>query len=168
MHLSTTLFAFTALLAGSVQGCLYFNATLAPNHNRLTVFSWDDANNNNASNPEDIRCEGTNLSPRRENYWSVPCRSQIPNAQSDTVFDVFLDKDTGRFLDIIYRYSNPGAQGLQEGANDQNPDEFYYNFRVGSVDGLFFKSREFCAQYDLFRLIKPEALKNPCDSLDSC
>ncbi|KAK4507926.1 hypothetical protein PRZ48_001661 [Zasmidium cellare] len=161
MLFSYKLFA-ASLLASKALGCLYFNATLEDN--KLSVYSWDDANNNNATNPEDIICKGDNLDSVEENQWSVEC-SKADNAKSDTVFDVFLEPNTKRFLDIIYRYSNPNAAGLQRG---DDADEFLFNFRVASVDGRFFKSREFCAQYDILRLINPDALKNPCDSLDTC
>ena len=162
---SATLLAVASTFFAGANACLYFNATLTDT--KLSGYSWDDANNNNAANPEDILCQGQNLDQESDGYWSVPC-ARADNATSDTVFDVFLNKDNTRFLDVIYKYSNPEAAGLQQGSGDPNPDEFYFNFRVGSVDGKFFKSREFCAQYDLFRLLKPEALKNPCDSLDSC
>ncbi|KAI5356847.1 hypothetical protein Slin14017_G127810 [Septoria linicola] len=163
---SATLMALaSSLFASSAYGCLYFNATLTDT--KLSVYSWDDANNNNATNPEDIICSGTDLEATSEGQWSVPC-TRADNAKSDTVFDVFLEPNTKRFLDVIYRYSNPNAEGLQLAAGGESPDEFYFNFRVGSVDGSFFKGREFCTQYDLLRLVKPEALKNECDSLDTC
>lgn len=167
MRPATTTFLALAssLFASSAYGCLYFNATLTDT--KLSVRSWDDANNNNATNPEDIICSSDNLEQMAPGQWSIPC-SRADNAKSDTVFDVFLEPNTKRFLDIIYRYSNPGAEGLQLAAGGENPDEFYFNFRVASVDGSFFKSREFCGQYDILRLIKPEALKNECDSLDTC
>ncbi|KAM3416444.1 hypothetical protein BST61_g8039 [Cercospora zeina] len=162
---SAALLAVASTFFAGANACLYFNATLTDT--KLSVYSWDDANNNNRTNAEDIICKADNLDPKSDGYWTVPC-ARADNAQSDTVFDVFLNKDNTRFMDIIYKYSNPQAADLQSGSGDPHPDEFYFNFRVGSLDGSFFKAREFCVQYDLLRLVKPEALKNPCDSLDTC
>lgn len=150
----------TTLFVSQAFGCLHFNATLEDNS--LSVYSWDDANNNNATNKEDIICKGHDLKPVASCQWSVPC-TFADNSKSDTIFDVFLDPNNKRFLDVIYQYTNPLAANLQAG-----DDVFLFNFRVASVDGKKFKGREFCAQYDITRLIKPEALKNPCDSLDTC
>lgn len=158
----------TSLFSSSAVATLYFNATLCADQT-ISVHSWDDANNNGRQNPQDIVCKGDNLKPTAQDpvTWTVNCNS-LDNAKSDTVFDVFLSPDNKRFLDVIYRYSNPNAQGLNEVAGGEKPDEFYFNFRVGSIDGKFFKSREFSAQQDILSLVKPESLKNPCDSLDSC
>ncbi|KAK4635031.1 Ecp52 [Fulvia fulva] len=158
----------TSLFSSSAVATLYFNATLSAD-NTISVHSWDDSNNNGGQNPEDIVCKGDNLQPTAQDpvTWTVDCTS-LDNAKSDTVFDVFLNPDNKRFIDVIYRYSNPNAQGLNEVGGGENPDEFYFNFRVGSVDGKFFKSREFGAQQDILNLVKPESLKNPCDSLDTC
>ncbi|EME48848.1 hypothetical protein DOTSEDRAFT_67792 [Dothistroma septosporum NZE10] len=170
MHFSSTALVVlaTSLFSTSAVATLYFNATLSADQT-ICVHSWDDSNNNGRPNPEDIVCKGNNLHPTSQDpvTWTVDC-TRLDNAKSDTVFDVFLNTDNKRFLDVIYRYSNPNAQGLNEPAGGEKPDEFFFNFRVGSIDGRFFKSREFAAQQDILSLVKPESLKNPCDSLDSC
>jgi hypothetical protein len=153
-----------SLFVSSAYSCLYFNATIEGD--KISVYSWDDANNNDKLEPADIVCQGQSLAPVSENYWNVPC-SKADNAKSDTLFEIFREPVTKRFLDVIYRYSNPNAQGLQEG-KDANPDEFLFNFRTASVNGSFFKSREFCAQHDILELVLPQALKNPCDSTHDC
>ncbi|EME86682.1 uncharacterized protein MYCFIDRAFT_210580 [Pseudocercospora fijiensis CIRAD86] len=153
----------TSLLCSSVSATLYFNATLSGTS--LTVNSWDDTNNDGKQQPQDIICSGKDLQPVSSYQWMVKCTGGPDKRKSDTVFDVFLEPNTKRFLDVIYRYSNPDASALNVG---DNADQFLFNFRVGSVDGKFFKSREFAAQQDILHLVKPEALKNPCDSLDSC
>lgn len=165
MRASTLAAVIGSLFVSQTYACIYFNATLTPDQ-KLSVYSWDDKNNSNRTDAHDIFCIGNDLTPVSDNHWTVKCNEQ-EDAKSDTVFEVYLEPVTTRFIDIIYQYSNPDDENLQEGKSE-NPDEFLFNFRVGSVDGKFFKAREFCGQYDLFRLIKPEALKNPCDSLDSC
>ncbi|KXT15862.1 hypothetical protein AC579_10418 [Pseudocercospora musae] len=152
-----------SLLYSSVSATLYFNATL--HDTSLTVNSWDDTNNDGKQQPQDIICTGRDLKPVSTNQWNVKCTGGPDNRKSETVFDVFLEPNTKRFLDVIYRYSNPDVAALNVG---EDPDQIFFNFRVGSVDGKFFKSREFAAQQDILHLVKPEALKNPCDSLDSC
>lgn len=159
--LSTYKSLATLLLVSKALGCPYFNATLEDN--KLSVYGWDDANNNNATNPEDIICKGDNLNFCQRKPVEREC-SRADNAESDTEFDVFLEPTMKRFSDIIYRYFNPNAADLQMG---DSVEEFLFNFRVASVDGRFFKSGEFCAQYAILRLINPDGLKNLCDSLDS-
>lgn len=163
----------SSLLSTSVTATLYFNATL--HDTSLTVHSWDDNNNDGKQQPQDVICTGTNLSPESStgfspgvHSWKVPCTGGPDQRKSETIFEVFLDPYTKRFLDVIYRYSNPNVAALQETGGLESPDEVLFNFRVASVDGKFFKSREFGAQQDILGLVKPEALKNPCDSLDSC
>lgn len=157
MHFPTSTTAAVAALLFSTRAlaCLHFNATLTDDH-KLTVNSWDDSNNNDAVQPQDHICRGTDLSlvSGKDNQWSVPCDTH------GTVFDVFLDKNSGRFLDIFFSYENKEAAGL----NVDGSQDFFFNFRVGSRDGKWFKAREFCAQNDILSLIRPEALKNAADS----
>jgi hypothetical protein len=149
------LLGLTAALVPTAYSCLYWNTTIEDN--KLTAWIWDDANNNNRTNPEDTICQAHAITPYANNYWRIPCD------HTDILLEAFLDSSNSRFIDFIYQYSNPNAAALQTG----DPD-FSFTWRGASRDGHFFKGREFCAQYDILALVKPEALKNPCDSDPSC
>ncbi|KAH9844937.1 Extracellular protein 52 [Teratosphaeria destructans] len=160
--------ASTLLLPALTTACLNWNASISE-YNTLTFYAADDANNNNITDPvkepADTICQGTDIVVSGSNgsfqdlgHWFVPCSKDGAELQ------VFRDATNPYFIDVVYAYYNPEAAAeLQPG-----DPQFYFNWRGASLNGKTWKGREFCAQYDLLRLIKPEALKNECDSLDTC
>ncbi|KAF2765229.1 hypothetical protein EJ03DRAFT_355026 [Teratosphaeria nubilosa] len=165
---NTLVLASTLLLPSLTTACLNWNASISED-NVLTFYAADDANNNNITDPTkepaDTICQspelvvsGNNGSLQELGHWFVPCSKEGAQLQ------VFRDHANPYFIDVVYAYYNPEvAAELQPG-----DPQFSFSWRGASLNGKTWKGREFCAQYDLLRLIKPEALKNPCDSLDTC
>ena len=146
---ATMVSRFLALLFHTASACVYFNATLLNDNGpadegsqgQLTVDMWDDSNNNRIRESGDPQCTGESLDRVGKNHWRVPCKSG-----KDTILDVFLDRETNRFLKVVYRYLNEAASDRQ----DDDP-EFIFTWEAGSVDGKHFKTRQFCDDvlYDL-------------------
>lgn len=101
---------------------------------------WDDSNNNRVRESGDPVCSAKSLDRTGKNYWRVPCD------KPDTILDVYLDRETNRFLKVVYRYLNKAAADRQS-----NDPEFIFTWEAGSVDGKHFKTRQFCDDvfYDL-------------------